>query len=294
MTAMDPSQTAEFINIDGRRLHMRRVGAGAPVLMIHGLGSCGADWAFQVPALAPHFQLLLPDIPGSGHSDAEANDFRIEAFARRLWQALDRLGVERPALVGFSLGGAVALEMALQRPNLPRSLAMVNSLPSYRVDHWRKALDVVLQLGLVRALGLARVGRMVARRLFPHPAQAPMRERVVQVLAANDRRRYLATTRALVGWCALDRLPRLRAPALMLAGEHDYTPLAEKRHFAERMGASFQFVRGARHGLPFDSIAATNAALLAWLRGEASDPDLRADDPERSPAFDAVADYQAT
>lgn len=293
MKTMDPSQPAEFIDIDGARLHLRRVGSGAPVLLIHGLGSCGADWAFQVPALAPHFDILLPDLPGSGHSDAPPA-YRIEVFAARLWSALDRLGIADPAVVGFSLGGAVALEMALQRPGAVRRLAMINSLPSYRVDHWRKAMEVFAQIALVRVLGLARTGRMVAARLFPHPAQAPMRERVVQVLAANDRRRYLATTRSLVGWCALQRLHLLDAPTLMLSGEHDYTPLAEKRRFAARMGAQFHVVRGARHGLPFDSIAASNALLLAWLRGEALDDSLVADDPSDSPAFATTGGYQSS
>jgi 3-oxoadipate enol-lactonase len=288
MRAMDPSQTAEFIDIDGARVHLRRIGAGPPLLMIHGLGSCGADWAFQVPALSPHFDLLLPDLPGSGHSAPPAQGVTIGRMAERLWQSLDRLGVARPAVVGFSLGGAVALEMALQRPAAVKRLALLNSLPSYRVDHWRKALEVMTQVTLVRLLGLERTGRMVAGRLFPHPGQAPMRERVVQVLAANDRRRYLATTRALVGWCALDRLHRLQAPTLMLASEFDYTPLAEKRAFAERMGASFHWVRGARHGLPFDSIEATNAGLLAWLRGEALPQSLQADDPQRSPAYQSI------
>jgi 3-oxoadipate enol-lactonase len=285
MRHMDPSQTGEFVDFDGARMHLRRFGVGPPLLMIHGLGSCGADWAFQVPALAPHFELLLPDLPGSGHSKPPPEGVTIERMAERLWQSLDRLGVERPAVVGFSLGGAVALEMALQRPAAVARLALLNSLPSYRVDHWRKAVEVLMQITLVRLLGLERTGRMVAGRLFPHPGQAPMRKRVVRVLAGNDRRHYLATTRALVGWCALDRLHRLQAPTLMLASEHDYTPLAEKRRFAERMGACFHWVRGARHGLPFDSIEATNEALLAWQRGEPLPELLQADDPQCSPAL---------
>ncbi|HRQ65848.1 MAG TPA: alpha/beta hydrolase [Xanthomonadaceae bacterium] len=290
---MDPSQTGEFIDVDGARVHMRRIGAGPPLLLIHGLGSCGADWAFQVPALAPHFELMLPDLPGSGHSTALPEGVTIDRMAGRLWQSLDRLGVERPAVIGFSLGGAVALEMALQRPAAVARLALLNSLPSYRVDHWRKAFEVLAQITLVRLLGLKRTGRIVAGRLFPPPVQAPMRERVVQVLAANDRRQYLATIRALVGWCALDRLHRLKVPTLMLASEHDYTPLAEKRRFAEHMGAHFHWVRGARHGLPFDSIVATNAAVLAWLRGDPVDCALCADDPECSPAYAAFGAYQS-
>jgi pimeloyl-ACP methyl ester carboxylesterase len=285
MTAMDPRAVHEFIDTDIARLHLRRLGQGAPVLLVHGLGSSGADWAFQAPALARRFQVLMPDLPGSGHSAAPCGGYTIAGFAAALWAGLDELGVAAPAIVGFSLGGAVALEMALQRPRAVTRLALLNSLPSYRVDHWRKALEVIAQVGLVRMLGLRRTARMVAARLFPHPAQAPMRARVVEVLAANDRRRYLATTRALVGWCALERIERLQAPTLMLAAEHDYTPLAEKQRFAARMNAELRVVRGARHGLPFDSIRATNASLLAWLSGDAVPEELSADDPAAAPAY---------
>jgi 3-oxoadipate enol-lactonase len=291
---MDPAGTERFLDIDGARLHFRRAGAGRAVVLIHGLGSSGADWAFQVPALAPQFDLLLPDLPGSGHSEAPPEGFRIDVFAARLWSALDRLGVSSPALVGFSLGGAVGLEMALQRPQAVEHLVMINSLPSYRVDHWRKALEIIAQVGMVSLLGLERTARIAGARLFPHPAQAPMRERVVQVLAGNDRRRYLATVRALAGWCAIDRLHLLKASTLMLAGEYDYTPLDEKRCFAARMGAAFRCIRGARHGVPFDSIAATNAGVMAWLRGDPVDAALCADDPECSPAYAAFGAYQSS
>ena len=85
------------------------------------------------------------------------------------------LDIERVHLVGFSLGGAVALEMALAQPARVRSLVTINSLPSYRIDHWRKWMEVHLQASMVRVLGLPRVARMVAARLFPLAHQAPMR-----------------------------------------------------------------------------------------------------------------------
>jgi 3-oxoadipate enol-lactonase len=148
-------------------------------------------------------------------------------------------------------------------------LVLINSLPTYRVDHWRKWMELNLQVGMVRLLGLPRVARMVAGRLFPLPHQAPMRARVADVVGSPaGRASYLATARALATWCAAERIGALRPPTLLIAGEHDYTPLAEKQAWAARMGAEIAVVRGSRHGTPFDAVAAANALLRAFLSGE--------------------------
>lgn len=266
-------------------LHYESHGEGEAVLLVHGLGSSGADWAFQIPALAPRWRVVAPDLRGAGQSAKPPGPYRIAQFADDLWRLLDALAVDRAHLVGFSLGGAVALEMALQQPARAQRLVTINSLPSYRVDHWRKWLEAHGQIAAVRLLGLPRTARGVAARLFPDPYQAPMRERVAEVVGSNPVEAYLASIRALIGWCALDRIDRLRAPWLMLAAEHDYTPLAEKRDYAERLGARFAVVRGSRHGTPFDAIRATNACLEAFLADQPL-PDAAAlvsDGPEHAP-----------
>src|SRR5580658_9018113 len=99
--------------MDRRELHCRIHGSGEPVLLIHGLGSCGADWAFQLPVLEPRFRVIMPDLPGCGLSARAAGGCTIGGFASSLWALLDQLEVSQPNIVGFSLGGAVALEMAL-------------------------------------------------------------------------------------------------------------------------------------------------------------------------------------
>ncbi|MGQ0799799.1 MAG: alpha/beta fold hydrolase [Pseudomarimonas sp.] len=274
-----------FLAVAGSRLFWRDLGQGQVLVLIHGLGSSGADWAFQVPPLVDGYRLILPDLPGSGQSDPPRSGFSIAAMADALWQLLDAIDAAKPHVVGFSLGGAVALEMALQRPTQIDRLVLINSLPSYRVDHWKKWLELYAQMGLVRTLGLPRAARMVAARLFPLPHQAPMRSRVATVVGANPVRPYLATARALADWCAAERVEALRVPTLMIAGEFDYTPLAEKRMWSQRLRASLAVVRGSRHGTPFDATAATNACLAAFLdkRSLPSDEALVADTAETAP-----------
>jgi pimeloyl-ACP methyl ester carboxylesterase len=253
---------------EGNPLHYLERGRGEPVVLIHGLGSSGADWAWQVLALEQRFRLIVPDLPGSGHS-AAMRHCSIERFARALWALMDRLKLERVSLVGFSLGGAVALEMALQRPEAVARLALINSLVSYRLDHWRKWLEACLPLITIPLFGMRWAARVGARRLFPQPWQEPLREHAARVVSAVPRACYLGTGRSLIGWTALERLGALRARTLMIAAEKDLTPLEEKQVHAARLGAELIVVRGSRHGTPFDAVHLTNASLLAFLTDSA-------------------------
>jgi 3-oxoadipate enol-lactonase len=156
--------------------------------------------------------------------------------------------------------------MALLQPSRVRRLVLCNTLANYRTDTWRKRLEACLQICLVRTLGLRRTATLISKRLFPHPEQAPKRQRVVDVVGANSPEVYLATMRALIGWHAVDRLGALQARTLIIAAEHDYTPLADKReelrHFPN---AEFAVIEGSRHGTPFDATAEFNAHVLRFL-----------------------------
>src|ERR1700722_8044267 len=85
-------------------------GRGEPLLLIHGLGSSGADWAFQVAALEHRFRLIIPDLPGSGHSSPPRTEYTIAGFANAMWRLMDHLKIRQTNIVAFSLGGGVALE----------------------------------------------------------------------------------------------------------------------------------------------------------------------------------------
>lgn len=257
--------------VNGASIYYEREGFGPPLLLIHGLGSSGADWAFQREDFARHFGLILPDLRGSGRSDKPPGPYSIDQFANDLWVLLDALGVESTNILGFSLGGAVAQEMALLRPARVRRLVLCNALANYRTDTWRKWLEARVQVALVHLFGLPRTARLIADRLFPHEDQAPKRQRVIDVVGANPKAAYLATIHALIGWSALERLHAIACPVLVIAAEHDYTPLADKRAEATRFPhVEFVVVEGSRHGTPFDAIERFNACVLDFLGEESN------------------------
>jgi 3-oxoadipate enol-lactonase len=254
------------LDVNGTEIYFERAGSGPPLLLIHGLGSSGDDWAFQRDDFARKHTLILPDLRGSGRSAKPPGPYSIAVFAADLWALLDALGFGEVDILGFSLGGAVALEMALMRPRRVPRLVLCNALANYRIDTPRKWLEAHTQLALIHVLGLKRTARLIANRLFPQPDQAPKRQRVVDVLGANPKPAYMATIHALIGWSALERLPELDARTLIIAAEHDYTPLADKQEEARRISdARLVIVPGSRHGTPFDAIELFNACVLEFL-----------------------------
>jgi 3-oxoadipate enol-lactonase len=250
---------------EGRAIHYREQGRGDPLLLIHGLGSSGADWGLQLPAFDKRFRVIVPDLPGSGRSHPPRQEYSIKGFASALWALLDHLGVERVNIVGFSMGGAVGIEMSVQRPDRVQRLGLINSLATYKLDHWSKWLEARIPALLVPIIGMKRMARLAAGRLFPRPWQRPLREAAAAVISTVPATSYLGMGLALQQWSAVDRLDRLKCKILLIAAEHDYTPLAEKRALAARLRAPIVVVRGSRHATPFDSVAVTNASLLALL-----------------------------
>jgi 3-oxoadipate enol-lactonase len=276
-----------FFRDDDLCIHYLQRGRGDPLLLIHGLGCSGADWAFQVAALEHRFRIIIPDLPGSGHSSPPRSEYTIAGFAGALWRLMDHLKIDRPNIVGFSLGGAVALEMATLRPTCVPRLGLINSLATYQPRDVRKWLETYVSATVVRLLGMPRAACLMAARLFPEPWQRAMREHAVRVMGSVPASSYLSTGLALARWAILDRLDRLESRILLIAAENDFTPLAEKRDLAKRIKAELVVVRGSRHGTPFDSVETTNASLLALLTDQPLPPPTRweRDSPRRAQAL---------
>jgi 3-oxoadipate enol-lactonase len=267
--------TMPFFNNEELSIHYLVRGRGEPLLLIHGLGCTGADWAFQVAALERRFRLIVPDLPGSGHSLPPHDEYTIAGFAAALWKLMDHLQIAGPNIVGFSLGGAVALEMAAQRPSSVPRIGLINSLASYRPVDMRKWLETYVSATLVRLLGMPRAACLAAARLFPEPWQRAMREHAARALGAVSAAAYLGTGFALARCSMLDRLDQVKSRILMIAAEKDFTPLAEKLALAKKLNADMVVVRGSRHGTPFDSVEVTNASLLALLTDQPLPPPAR-------------------
>src|SRR5215211_5881902 len=125
------------MRIDGREVNYVDAGEGPGLVFVHGLGASWQSWLENIPEFARDHRVVAMDLPGFGCSDMPAEDISIEYYANWTFRLLDDLGIERAAVVGNSMGGFTAAEMAIRRPERVQRLAVVSAAvfwQSYRRD----------------------------------------------------------------------------------------------------------------------------------------------------------------
>lgn len=114
--SLESLEKGAYVDAGGIRTHYHDVGEGAPVVMLHGSGpgvSAWANWQHAIPALSRDRRVLALDIVGFGHTDRpEDVTYSLRTWTDHVWSFLDALGLDRVSLVGNSLGGRIALQMA--------------------------------------------------------------------------------------------------------------------------------------------------------------------------------------
>jgi pimeloyl-ACP methyl ester carboxylesterase len=264
------------VEFRGCRLNWVLEGDGPPVILIQGVGVCGSGWTPQVEGLRSRFQCLTFDNRGIGQSQPLGTTITVSQMAEDALRLMDEAGWTSAHVVGHSLGGPVAMEMALTRPDRVRSLSLLCTVARGR--------DATRLTGRMLWLGLrSRIGpRRARRRAFLEivmPADA---------LAATDADALADDLAPLFGHdladqppVAMKQLVALRAydaslrlgelvgiPTLVVSARHDpIAPPVFGRAIAEGIhGARFEEVADASHGLPLQHPARLNAMLIAHMR----------------------------
>jgi 3-oxoadipate enol-lactonase len=202
-----------------------RHGAGAPVLLIHGLGYARWGWEPVLPALAERFDVILFDNRGIGESDAPPGPYTVAEMASDAIQVLDEAGVERAHVVGTSLGGMVAQELALSVPERVDRLVLACTTPGGPKAHPMPQVTVELLTAAASLEPAVALRRFVENALAPTTvAQRPeVVERILEhrLATAQDPAAWGAQAAAGAAFDAFDRLSRLTAPTLVQHGTED-------------------------------------------------------------------------
>ena len=256
----------QTIHLPDFRLHYDIAGKGVPLLLIHGLGSSGRDWEKQVPFFEKDYQVIALDLRGHGQSDKPPGPYSIRMFAEDTAALLCELEVESAHIAGISMGGMVALELALQFPELVRRLTIINSYPEMRVETFSEHLQIWRRFLLLELLGMRGIGVILAKRLFPKPEQGELRSLFVERWAANDKRAYRNSLRAIVNWDVEAFLGNITCPVFVVASDQDYMPLDEKRAYTTKMpNARLVVIEDARHAVTVERPDEFNKLLMEFL-----------------------------
>jgi len=240
-----------------------------PVLLLHGLGSAGGDWLFQLEALAgAGYRALAPDLRGFGRSTAPPR-VSVKDMADDMALFLRKLDAAPAHVVGISMGGAVALQLALDHPEVVRKLVLVNTFARLKPQGLSEWLYFLVRMLTVTFLSPEKQAEMVTRRIFPRPEQEELRRKLYQRIVHTNPCAYKAAMSSLRRFNVIDRLGELRMPTLVVTGSEDTTiPPAAQEEMARRIpNARHTIIEGGGHAVIAEKPDAFNRILLEFLGG---------------------------
>jgi pimeloyl-ACP methyl ester carboxylesterase len=262
---------------NGRRLRVAMLGAGPPLILLHGYPDNLQIWSELAPKLADRFTVIAPDWPGMGYSEAWPGGATPIHMADRLLALLGVWGLDRVALLGLDMGGQPALAFAANYPVRVDRLVVMNSLVYWdEATSWE--IRVLRRFGWNRRI-LRHLPRAVfwrAERTFlPHGARLPseLRADLWGAFRRPEVRAFIA--KMCAGYQGtLPRLPELyctiNAPTLILWGgrdKHFPTAHAERLH-AEIPVSRLEVLSDAQHWMPWSRADEVALLLRAFLAGE--------------------------
>ncbi len=247
-------------------LYYEAVGEGPPLVLLHGLGSSGLDWEFQVPHFRDRFRVVTPDLRGHGRSAKPPGPYPIPLLAADGARFLGALELAPAHVFGVSMGGMIGLQLAADEPEAVRSLVAVNTMPEVFVRTLKQRWMLWQRLAIVRLFGMRAWARFLAPRFFPGDEHAELRRAFVERWSTADRYGFLAALRGFLGWSVTERLSEIEAPTLVIAAEHDFTSVESKREWAARMPrAEPVVVPDSRHALPGERPEELNRLVEEFL-----------------------------
>ncbi|MEO5511896.1 MAG: alpha/beta fold hydrolase [Longimicrobiales bacterium] len=231
------------------RIHSVHAGAGSPVVLLHGLSGSHNWWRYTVPALSKRYAVHIPELVGFGRSRGRGSHPGIPEMAQLMTSWLAAIGVNRPHLVGHSMGGQIAVHM------IAAGLEV-------------RTLTLVCASGLPRDLGVRAAARMVGGALPPRGwgALEFLPTMALDALRAGPTRLVRASWQLLTD-DVTPMLSRVRCPALVVWGALDpLVPLAHGEQFARALpDARLVVISDAAHNVMADRPAEFNPVLLNFL-----------------------------
>lgn len=266
------AESPGFADIGGVKIGGLITGSGPPLLLLHGFAGSWAEWKITLPTLTRHFKVYVPTMPGHGES-GPIPDYSLETARRLFLSFMDSERLEKVYLIGHSMGGLLALDIALNHPDRVIKLVLIDSAGMGSEIHWGLRLlslpflgEIVLDFLWPRVWpGIKAVARLVG---------IDLPDLTVKGTAWRPARGMARLLRAGVGlsgqklWPSIKKkLPDLKIPTLIIWGERDELFPLSQAIAAHRTipGSKLYILRGCGHLLPPRCADELSAVLLDFL-----------------------------
>jgi 3-oxoadipate enol-lactonase len=266
-----------YAHLHDAELYYREIGAGEPLLLLMGLGGSQDGWGTPfLEALARNWRVLAMDHRGAGRSTRGAAPYSLAQLADDAATLLTAARAARAHVFGLSMGGMVAQELALRRPERVGGLVLASTNCGGRAAIWpsaagrRRFLDGLEQTG-------SPLAPLLVTRAYASEHQAELQRRALRLLwSGTTPSVFREQARAIARFSTYDRLPQITAPALVLAGDSDeLIPPANATVLQQRIpGAERTIAKNAGHVFTWEAPDRIAAEVTRFLLARA--PRLRA------------------
>ncbi len=258
----------DHVEVGGLRIAFERVGAGPPLVLLHGFAGDHREWSHQIDDLSHDFTVVAWDAPGSGGSQDPPESFRMPDYADALVGFLDSLRLGHPHVAGLSFGSALALETYRRHSRAPRSLVLASAYAG-----WAGSLPPdVTEERLHRCLRAAdlpptRFALEMIPTLFPGSASTEIVEELAAIAADFHPAGFRTMTRSLAEADLRDVLPHIRVATLLLYGDADVrAPLDVAEALHEAIPSStLRVIPGVGHMCNMEAGERFNGEVRAFL-----------------------------
>lgn len=246
-------------------LSHRRHGSGAPLVLVHGFLGGSAAWVPQLGHFGAHFDVIAVDLPGFAASGDKPAPESIAGFAAAVIELADQLKLPTFLLLGHSMGGMIAQQMALDHGARIERLVLYGTAASGDLPGRFETFEE--SIARLSAIGIEAGGQKIAQSWFVDGDQAPYYPMCWQAGQGLTTAAAITALRAIGRWSARERLHELRAPTLVIAGDRDRsTPPAEAYELWRRIeGAQLCIVPGCAHAVHFERPALFNEIVGTFL-----------------------------
>jgi 3-oxoadipate enol-lactonase len=243
-------------------------GGVKPVIFLHGLGADCESWPWQMTALAEAgYRPLALDLPGFGKSPKYPGRWTVAKTAAAVWNFALQLGLDHFSLAGISMGGTVALKIALDHPVHIDHLILINTFARLRPKSPGQALYFLRRFLMVSAGDRKEQAEFVAERIFPDDGQQELRNFLEDKILQADQKVYRQAMVSLGLFRVVNHLSEIKVPTLVISGEKDTTvALENQKELAGAIPAARHvIIPGGGHGVTVDHPVEVIAAIQAFL-----------------------------
>jgi len=261
-------------NVNGIDLHHEITGEGEPLLCLMGLGADSTAWALQLPAWSPHLQVITVDNRDVGRSGQAAAGYDIADMAADTLALADHLGLDSFHLLGLSMGGMIAQEVALAAPERVRTLQLaVTYAGSGRWGREKARIWTEAAQGRTHEQMVDELLLLCVSEAFYENERAVqfLKDLMLQNPNPQDPEAFSRQLDAASRHEARDRIGALAMPVHVIGGEHDVlVPVWKSKEIAELVpDAELTVIPGGPHGLNLERAEEFNAAVLEFVRAHA-------------------------